>query len=58
MESIKPFYILPFIAIIKVENVLTEESKKVFNSNWSTYYEIVFGWLLWDISFNIYSSKK
>lgn len=58
MEKITPFYILPFIAILKIENTLTKEAKNTFNIKWGTYYEISFGWIFWDKSYKLIFKKN
>ena len=48
-----PFYILPFITIVKVKNTLTKEAQITFNYKWDKYYYIEFGWLEWGWRYNV-----
>lgn len=41
------FNLIPFIRIIKMKNLLTEDAKKQLGILWNCFYYIEIGWLLW-----------
>ena len=47
MITIKKFSLLPYIHLVIVTNMLTEESQRIFDSEWDYYITFEYGWLIW-----------